>query len=334
VGFGGMPIYNRAVDSLFGVRTDRLPTETHVSPRIGFTWTLDGGGGHAATFLRGGAGDFHGLTPIGLYAAALGAPGLASAEQQVVCVGAAAPRPNWSLYLQDATTIPSACADTSDAVTSTSRPDVTAFEGRYRAPGARRASLALVRRLGADYWVTIEGGYARGVNQYGLRDRNLSTTPQFTLADEAGRPVYVPLGSIVPATGVAGLRVAHHRGRSQRTRLGHQHSRAPPRLRRHRLRRDDARLRARRHRAAHLRRSVHADRRVRHQRRRRPERSGLRLRSGDRSRHRRGGSDADVARPSAVVHRRLSPLAARPHRRAQLVHRPLATVARPPAQLA
>ena len=201
VGFGWMPIYNRAVDSLFGVRTDRLPTETHVSPRIGFTWTLDGGGGHAATFLRGGAGDFHGLTPIGLYAAALGAPGLASAEQQVVCVGAAAPRPNWSLYLQDATTIPSACADTSDAVTSTSRPDVTAFEGRYRAPGARRASLALVRRLGGDYWVTIEGGYARGVNQYGLRDRNLSTTPQFTLADEAGRPVYVPLGSIVPATG-------------------------------------------------------------------------------------------------------------------------------------
>src|SRR5207253_1425051 len=35
-----------------------------------------------------------------------------------------------------------------------------------------------------------------------------------------------------------------------------------------------------------------------------------------------------------VSRRRLPPLAARPHRRAQLVHRPLATVARPPAQLA
>jgi len=199
VGFGGTPIYNRAVDSLFGVRTDRLPTETHFSPRIGFTWTLHGGG--HGTFLRGGVGDFHGLTPIGLYAAALGAPGLASAEQQLVCVGAAAPRPDWSLYTQDHAAIPSACADTSGAVTSTPRPDVTAFAARYRAPGARRASLALVRRLGGDYWVTIEAGYARGVNQYGLLDRNLSTTPRFTLADEAGRPVYVPLDSIVPATG-------------------------------------------------------------------------------------------------------------------------------------
>src|SRR5204862_14453 len=31
--FSGAPLHNRAVDSLFGVRTDRIPSEVHVSPR-------------------------------------------------------------------------------------------------------------------------------------------------------------------------------------------------------------------------------------------------------------------------------------------------------------
>src|SRR3989454_8378853 len=38
--FRGTPAYNRTLDSLFGVRTDRIPGEVHASPRIGFTWTF------------------------------------------------------------------------------------------------------------------------------------------------------------------------------------------------------------------------------------------------------------------------------------------------------
>src|SRR3989441_596135 len=45
--FSGAPPYNRAADSLFGVRTDRIPSEIHVSPRIGFTWALGGEIGRA-----------------------------------------------------------------------------------------------------------------------------------------------------------------------------------------------------------------------------------------------------------------------------------------------
>ncbi|HEV2751893.1 MAG TPA: carboxypeptidase regulatory-like domain-containing protein [Gemmatimonadales bacterium] len=201
--FSGAPQYNRAVDSLFGVRTDRIPSEVHVSPRLGFTWALgDGSDGPQTTFLRGGAGDFRSLTPTSLYAAALGAPGLASAETQLTCVGSAVPRPDWSRYAQDPSTIPSACTDTTAAVTVAPRPDVTAFAPGFGAPRARRASLALVRRFGrSNYWVTLEGSYARGVSQYGFRDLNLVTTPRFALPAEAGRPVYVPADSIVPATG-------------------------------------------------------------------------------------------------------------------------------------
>src|SRR5207247_9546008 len=88
------------------------------------------------------------------------------------------------------------------AGTRTPTPAVTAFAPDFAAPRARRASLALLHRFGSsNYWVTLEGNYARGVRQYGFRDLNLVTTPRFTLPDEAGRPVYVPVDSIVPTTG-------------------------------------------------------------------------------------------------------------------------------------
>src|SRR2546427_4671615 len=100
------------------------------------------------------------------------------------------------------TTLFRSCTDTATAVTLTPTPSVTAFAPCVADPRARRASLALLHRFGSsNYWVTLEGNYARGVNQYGFRDLNLVTTPRFTLPDEAGRPVYVPVDSIVPTTG-------------------------------------------------------------------------------------------------------------------------------------
>ena len=200
--FSGAPPYNRAADSLFAVHTDRIPREVHLSPRVGFSWAFGGGpAGRPSTFLRGGIGDFRSLTPTTLYSAALGAPGLASAETELDCVGAAVPRPDWSRYAQDPSAIPSQCTDTVDAVTVTPRPNVTVFAPHFTAPRARRASLGLLRRFPGNYWVTLEASYARGQSQYGFRDLNLVATPRLTLADEAGRPVYVPGDSIDPATG-------------------------------------------------------------------------------------------------------------------------------------
>ncbi len=43
--------------------------------------------------------------------------------------------------------------------------------------------------------------YSRNLDQRGSVDLNFQDTPQFTLADEGGRPVYVAPSSIVPATG-------------------------------------------------------------------------------------------------------------------------------------
>ncbi len=204
--FRGTPAYNRTLDSLFGIRTDRIPGEVHASPRIGFTWTFaaeSGGGGRALPrgILRGGVGDFRGLPPTGLYSAALGAPGLATAETQLECIGSAVPTPNWVQYAQDPTTIPSQCVDTASGVTISPRPNATVFDRGYAAPRAWRASLGLQQQLPGAYTLTVDATYARGVQQYGFRDLNLVATPRFTLPDEGDRPVYVPADSIVPTTG-------------------------------------------------------------------------------------------------------------------------------------
>jgi len=209
--FSGAPPYNRAVDSLFAVRTDRIPSDVHASPRVGFTWEFGGGQDAASsTYLRGGVGDFRSPTPTSLYSAALAASGLSGAERDLMCVGTGVPTPDWSRYGADPSAIPFQCADTVAAVSVTPRPSVTVFAPAFTAPHAWRASLGVVQRFQGNYWVTLEGTYARGMGQYGFRDLNLVATPRFLLPDEADRPVYVPADSIVPATGAlssAGSRI-------------------------------------------------------------------------------------------------------------------------------
>ncbi|HEU5218014.1 MAG TPA: carboxypeptidase regulatory-like domain-containing protein, partial [Gemmatimonadales bacterium] len=89
--FGHEPVYNPVVDQVFGFRTDRLPRETHFSPRIGFTYTVSSGEdnpGPPVITLRGGFGEFRSPIPGALASAAQSATGLSTAETQLVCIGA------------------------------------------------------------------------------------------------------------------------------------------------------------------------------------------------------------------------------------------------------
>ena len=204
--FGDAPAYNGALDSLFGVRTDRIPDEVQLLPRLGFTWGLGAGrdGGvdaSAATYLRGGIGEFRSPPPTFLYSAALGAPGFLNAATDLVCVGPAVPTPDWTGYAQDPSSIPSQCAAPPSTAAVTSRPSAVVFDHAFTAPRVWRASLGLVRQLWARSSVTLEVNYARGVSQYGFRDLNFVRTAAFTLPDEANRPVGVPADSIEPTTG-------------------------------------------------------------------------------------------------------------------------------------
>jgi len=198
--YRGAPANNATVDSVFGVRTDRFPSEWHASPRVGFTWTPGAGeGGPPQWIVRGGGGEFRSPAPAGLFSAA--ESGGVSSESQLVCVGSAVPIPDWNAYSADPSTIPTTCTDGGTGVGTTARPSITAFDPNFGAPRAWRASLGVQHRFFERYGLSIDALYARGVSLVGVNDLNLNTNPGFTLADEGNRPVYVPAASIVPASG-------------------------------------------------------------------------------------------------------------------------------------
>ncbi|MEJ7759675.1 MAG: carboxypeptidase regulatory-like domain-containing protein [Gemmatimonadaceae bacterium] len=199
------PGYNPAVDSLFGHRTDRFPSDLHLSPRAGFTWNYGSNtGGPSRGSVRGGFGEFRGRAQSQLFASASEASGLANGQSQLVCVGASIPAPDWNAFLDDPRSIPSSCNGASQQF-GNQRRNVSVFSPDFSSPRAWRGSLGFNRRFAERFNFSADASVARGVSQTSARDINLDTTPKFTLAAEAGRPVYVPLTAVVPSTGAVAL---------------------------------------------------------------------------------------------------------------------------------
>lgn len=225
--FQSDPAYNPEVDALFARRTDRLPSEVHLSPRVGFTYfvgapstppgaTRSGQGGdrggwqggpggfnQASWILRGGIGEFRGRISSNLVASAVEATGLPGGQSTVTCIGAAVPVPDWQSYLANPSTIPTQCATagpTPPTTTFGQRRNVTVFEDGFGAPKVWRSSLGASRRFWERYNFSVDASFAYGIAQSGSRDLNLDPTPKFVLATE-GRPVYAPASSIIPGTG-------------------------------------------------------------------------------------------------------------------------------------
>jgi len=258
----GQPAYNPDIFAKFGLRTNHIPSDVRVSPRVGFTLTLGlppdtgrratrpgaqggeafrgggegrgggggfGGGGFGGAgglgglmqalggrqnqqqqpqipqpwIIRGGIGEFRGRAPTQLFSSAIDATGLPGGETQLVCVGAAVPAPDWTSYLHDFSTIPTTCADGSGpgVPLSRTRPNVTAFASNFATPRSIRGSLGLSKRFHTVYSASLDASYALGTSLYGVTDLNLQQTPQFALANEGNRPVFVPAATIIPTTG-------------------------------------------------------------------------------------------------------------------------------------
>ena len=207
------PGYNPEVEALFGRRTDHFPTDLRLSPRAGFTYNIfpDVGGPPTLT-IRGGAGEFRGRASSQLFATARNTTGLVDGQSQLTCIGAGVPAPEWEAYLLDEDAIPTACAAGLPGAPTGQRRDVTVFNSSFGVPRAWRASLGVTKRIADRYTFSVDGSYARGVSLTGSRDINLDTVPAFSLAAEAGRPVYVPAASIIPATGAASLNASRVHG--------------------------------------------------------------------------------------------------------------------------
>jgi hypothetical protein len=231
--FPSDPAFNPEVETLFGRRTDRSPSEVHASPRVGFTYFVGvpdapagrggqgagagggrqgggpGGPGGFAGFnqgswiIRGGIGEFRGRISSNLVASAVEATGLPGGQSTLTCIGAAVPTPDWASYLADPSTIPTQCAaagPTPPPAAFGQRRNATIFGDDFGAPKVWRSSLGASRRFWERYNFSVDGSFAYGISQLGSRDLNLNAVPKFTL-DVEGRPVYAPASSIIPATG-------------------------------------------------------------------------------------------------------------------------------------
>lgn len=203
-GFGEAPARSPAADSAFGLRTDRIPAEVHVSPRLGFTWST---GGDRPRSLRGGIGEFRGRTPFSLYAEVLNAGRGAGGDAFLSCVGEGlVPTTDFRRFREDRSSVPTTCADGSaGAPASRGLPNVAAFSPGFQAPRSWRASLGYDVTLRQRVSLSVDGFYILGLSQYGVRDLNLASAPAFTLDGEGGRPVFAPAAEIDPGTGTIPL---------------------------------------------------------------------------------------------------------------------------------
>jgi hypothetical protein len=206
-GVAQQPTYNREVEDLFGLRTDAIPSEIHLSPRVGFSYTIGAREGAPPTgVLRGGFGEFRSRPPFSLFGSARDATGLPDAQVQLSCIGAATPTPDWQGYATGATPFPETCDDGRFLAQASGRaPGVTVFDPAFAAPRSWRASLGFQRRVLQFLGVSLDATYAQGVSLTGVRDLNLIDAPRFTLGQEDGRPVFVAPGAIDARTGQVGF---------------------------------------------------------------------------------------------------------------------------------
>jgi hypothetical protein len=206
-GVASQPAHNPEVERLFGRRTDAIPGELHLSPRVGFSYTLGARpGAQPLGVLRGGFGEFRARPPLTLFGAARDATGLPDSQLQLSCIGAAAPVPDWQGYLSGATPVPEVCDDGNFLAAASGRaPGVTVFDPDFGAPRSWRASLGFQRRLMQFLGMSVDATYAQGVGLTGVRDLNLLDAPSFTLAQEGGRPVFASPAAIDARTGQVGF---------------------------------------------------------------------------------------------------------------------------------
>lgn len=206
------PLLNPALDTLYGLRNDRVPNKLYVSPRIGFSW-MYGTAPQIASFLgavrgpravvRGGIGMFQNLPGANLIGTALDNTGLPSAVQQITCVGTATPIPDWNAFGTNPASIPTTCAGGSSGTPFANvAPNVTAFSNDYVSPRSIRSNINWAgSTLNNRFATSVDLTYSLNLDQSSIVDRNFNSTQLFALADEGARPVYVQPTSIVPATG-------------------------------------------------------------------------------------------------------------------------------------
>jgi hypothetical protein len=207
------PAYNPTIDSLFGRRTDHVPQSVTFAPMLGFSWNVGNiapplgvvmppGQTIPRGTISGGIRGYRGSLNTGNVDQVARQTGLPGSIQQLVCVGDAAPVPDWSSYLQSLGSVPQTCADgTQGSLLSQTTPPVTLFAPEYALSRRWGANLGWQGRVFSRLSGSITGQYSLNRDQPGTFDLNFNPDARFTLGDEGGRPVFVTPASIAAGTG-------------------------------------------------------------------------------------------------------------------------------------
>jgi hypothetical protein len=214
--FFTQPSLNPMVINALGIRNDAVPNQVYLSPRVGLQWYYGsspqiayapGAARPPRAAIHLGAGVFQNVATSQLISSALLATGLPSSSQAVTCVGSAVPAPDWNSFVRDSSSIPTRCADGSTgSVFSSSAPNVTLFAPRFAQPRSLRAAADWSGPVLDNRFVLgVQAISSSGLDQAGAVDINLNATRRFSLANEAGRPIFVDPSAIVPSTGTMGV---------------------------------------------------------------------------------------------------------------------------------
>jgi len=210
--FLSTPDANPAVLTTFGIRNEALPGRASASPRVGLQWAYGkspqiayapGAARPPLAVVHAGIGVFQNVALSQFAAPAMSATGLPSSARTITCVGSAVPQANWEAFLSDVGSIPATCADGSaGSVFAAASPNVTLFTPGFREPRAVRAAADWSGPvLGNRFVLGLQGIVSNGLHQPGGVDLNVQRVPQFTIASEEQRPVYVDPSAIVAGTG-------------------------------------------------------------------------------------------------------------------------------------
>jgi hypothetical protein len=210
------PELNSAIRDAFGVDNSTAPSRVYLSPRIGMQWFYGhgdeveyapGAARPPRAVIHAGVGVFQNMSTAQLISTAVASTGLPNSTNAITCIGAATPAPDWDAFISNANAIPDRCADGSvTSVFATSAPNVTLFDRAFRQAHSLRGAADWSGPIVDNRFVLgVQTIISSGVDQQGLFDINLDTTPRFTLGNEGNRPMYVDPTAIVPGTGAVAI---------------------------------------------------------------------------------------------------------------------------------
>lgn len=211
------PAASNAVRALPGVPALSSPGGVSFSPRVAFRMRItgdenrDGRGGISLSptgnrfvvpigLLSGGIGAFRGTLPTNPFTQASAETGDASVNQRIVCYGADAAVPDWTIAFANSGARSSGCVQTPTAAMSDAGANVSLISPGFTPPLSWRGSLhyAMPARWGV-LRIDLLGNL--GFNQTSLVDVNAAGKVISTLAGEGLRPLYLDAGGIDSRTG-------------------------------------------------------------------------------------------------------------------------------------